>query len=86
MSSFADHGFVERRNLAATAKKAQLDKFKASLNQDDPAAAQRRAERQTIIEARKAREEAEAAYGRAALTGAEAPRNSVCGARDRSIS
>lgn len=58
MSSFLENGFADRRNTAAQAKKALLEKYKASLNSDDPEIARRRAERQAIVEARKAREAA----------------------------
>ena len=47
--------FNERRKAAATAKQALLEKFRAHPGPDDPAVAQRLAERQAIIEAREAR-------------------------------
>ncbi|MDQ0469041.1 DUF6481 family protein [Labrys wisconsinensis] len=81
MSIYKDRSFVERRSTAEDAKKAQLDKFRAKLTQEDPAAAERRAARQAVVAAREARQaerdaarrirEAEEAAERAAREEAE---------------
>jgi hypothetical protein len=54
MPGFKDKDFNERRASAADARKAMLDRFKAQVN--DPALAQRRAERAAIAAAREQRQ------------------------------
>lgn len=54
--SYRDLDFNERRDAAATAKKALLDKFKARPPADDPAVIARQEERKRVLEARELRE------------------------------
>lgn len=54
--SYKDLDFNERRDAAATAKKALLEKFKARPPADDPAVIARQEERKRILEAREIRE------------------------------
>jgi len=56
MGGYKQQGFGERLQSAASAKKAMLDRFKARPAVDDPAATERRAERQAVSEARAARQ------------------------------
>ena len=55
MSIYKDRSFVDRRSAADDAKKALLEKFRAKLTQEDPAAEERRAARKAVAEARDAR-------------------------------
>jgi hypothetical protein len=68
VSGFKDRDFNERRNTAAAARKAALEKFLAQPKPDDPAVLARQEERRKIAEARdiraaerRAAKEAEAA-------------------------
>ena len=55
MAIFKEKGFAERRQTAAEAKKALLERFKAKPAADDPAMLARQAERKAIAEAREKR-------------------------------
>ena len=61
MNHFDDDTFTQRRKAAAAAKQAQLDKFQAGVNNQDPAVARRRAERAAVHDARQVRQAARAA-------------------------
>jgi membrane protein involved in colicin uptake len=56
MNSFKNAGFNDRLNAAATARKAQLDKFHARPEVSDPTFVERRMERDAARLARDARE------------------------------
>lgn len=55
MSAYKNDTFDERRNSAATARKAMLEKFRAQPKPDDPAVIERQAAQRAIEEARDAR-------------------------------
>lgn len=55
MKGFREKGFAERRETAAKAKQASLEKFAQRPSADDPAESERRAARLAVAEARKAR-------------------------------
>ena len=55
MGGFKDPGYLERKSAATDAKKAALEKFRASSAANDPAAAERQASRQAASIARDAR-------------------------------
>ncbi len=55
MSAFKGAGFNDRRDAAANAKKALLEKFKARPAIDDPAMLERQAELKAISDAREVR-------------------------------
>jgi hypothetical protein len=57
-SRHEDKGFRERLNVAADAKKALLDKFRAQAGSEDPAVVERQAARKAVSEARDLRETA----------------------------
>jgi hypothetical protein len=52
MSKFKGTGFEDRLSAAANAKKAELEKFRATSGQNDPAFAERQAARHVISVAR----------------------------------
>jgi membrane protein involved in colicin uptake len=56
MNGFRNAGFNDRLNAAATARKAQLEKFRARPEVSDPEFAERRLARDAVREAREARE------------------------------
>jgi hypothetical protein len=53
--AYKDSTFDERRNAAANAKKATLERYLAKPGPDDPAVIQRQAERKAVAEARELR-------------------------------
>ncbi len=55
MSAFKGAGFNDRRDAAANAKKALLEKFKSRPAADDPSILQKQAEMKAIAEAREVR-------------------------------
>ena len=55
MSGYKDLGFNERRNSAADAKRALLEKYRAQPRADDPTVVEQRAARQALVAAREAR-------------------------------
>ncbi|MGI3779086.1 MAG: DUF6481 family protein [Janthinobacterium lividum] len=55
MSAFKGAGFNDRRDAAANAKKALLEKFKSRPAADDPAILQKQAEMKAIADAREVR-------------------------------
>src|SRR5260221_11745796 len=55
MRSFKNPSFADRLTTAASARKAQIEKFRAQPGADDPVVAQRIAERQALSAAREAR-------------------------------
>ncbi|MBA3517683.1 MAG: hypothetical protein H0T75_08600 [Rhizobiales bacterium] len=73
MGSFKEADFGDRKNAAANAKKALLEKFRAKPGPDDPAVQERQAQRQAVSEAREAR----AAERKAAKVAAEAAEKSA---------
>ncbi|MCL4767779.1 MAG: hypothetical protein KJZ80_16245 [Hyphomicrobiaceae bacterium] len=61
MKGFKEKSFAERRGMAASAKSAALQKFRASSSPDNPVMQQRLAERKAIAAAREARRAAKIA-------------------------
>jgi hypothetical protein len=55
MSAYKDQNFEERLNVAASARKAMLERFRAMQTANDPAVLERRTARQAINDAREAR-------------------------------
>lgn len=55
MSGYKDQDFKARLTVAANAKKAMLERFRAKPGLDDPAVVERRNARQAISDAREAR-------------------------------
>jgi hypothetical protein len=55
MKSFKEKGFSERLSASAAARQDALQRLKAKLDPNDPAAVERRAERAAIAAAREAR-------------------------------
>jgi hypothetical protein len=79
MNSYKGSGFADRLSMAAKARKAQLDRFRAQPGANDPAVADRNADRaaasiarETRVAERKAAKQAEAAAKKAALEGGRA--------------
>jgi hypothetical protein len=56
MPPFNGHKFQDRQTEAANARKAQLEKFRARPDPDDPIVLEREAKRREIVEARKVRD------------------------------
>lgn len=82
MHNFKNPSFSERLNRAATARKAQIEKFKAQPGADDPAVAERAAARQAVIAAREARTAERAAARQAREAAEEAARQVAAAARE----
>ncbi|WP_372423505.1 DUF6481 family protein [Salinarimonas chemoclinalis] len=55
MSAYREKSFTDRQSDAASAKRAMLERAKAKSPSNDPAAAQRRAEREAVTRERDAR-------------------------------
>jgi hypothetical protein len=72
MSAYKDNNFNDRRDTAANAKKALLERFRAQPRPDDPAVLARQAERKAIAEARDKR-----AAERQTIREAEAARRKI---------